>query len=85
MLDLDFFRKVWSICDEGMVFPAFAAEVDVAEPFEVVEELPVKFSAQVVHGKKVSFYADYIGFEAFVYEFIQDFGGVSVPEWSYGF
>ena len=85
LLDFDFFRKVWSVCDEGVVFSAFAAEVDVSEFFEVVEELSVKFPTQVVHGGKVFFYADYIGFETFVYEFIQDFGGVSVPEWSHGF
>lgn len=85
MLNFDFFRKVWSVCDESVVFSVFAAEVDVAEFFEVVEELAVKFPAQVVHGEKVFFYPDYVRFEAFVYEFIQDFGGVSVPEWSYGF
>ena len=68
-----------------MVFSAFAAEVDIAQFFEVVKELAVKFPAQIVHCEKVFFYSDYVGFEAFVYEFSQDFGGVSVPEWSYGF
>ena len=85
MLNFDFFRKDWPVCDEGVVFSAFATEVNVTKFLEVVEELAVKFPAEVVHGEKIFLYADYISFETFVYEFVQDFGRVSVPEWSHGF